>query len=174
MQQALKPKISIYDFIQSLVGFICECTGLLIWFWYQFFSRSIVCKWILNFDYFFPLGHVNVVQILLKNGANVSAENGDKETPLHLAAKRGNLLIPMLNVIYFIVITIVCNWNSYFDLFSYSGHEDVTDLLLKSGANISAEDIDKYTPLHWAALKGNFQPILIYNVQINQIWFFDI
>lgn len=36
------------------------------------------------------------------------------------------------------------------------GHEKIADLLLKNGANINVENVDKETPLHVAASEGKF------------------
>jgi len=41
------------------------------------------------------------------------------------------------------------------------GHLDVVQLLLQSGAAVSAVDKAKYTALHWAAGKGHDKVVLV-------------
>lgn len=38
-----------------------------------------------------------------------------------------------------------------------SGYERFVDLLIQKGANIEAEDIEKYTPLNRAVKSGNYK-----------------
>lgn len=40
----------------------------------------------------FQPGHVNVARLLIDNNANISAENSDQETPLHVSAANGMVL----------------------------------------------------------------------------------
>lgn len=44
-----------------------------------------------HFDFVFRLGYTHIVDLLLKNGADVNAENKDKGTPLHWAASNGEV-----------------------------------------------------------------------------------
>ena len=71
-------------------------------------------------------GHRPVVELLIKNGANVNLKDDETdargETPLHLAAAKG--------------------------------HVPVVELLIKNGANVNAKDADGGTPLHSAAGNG--------------------
>lgn len=46
---------------------------------------------------------------------------------------------------------------SVFQLFIYSGHHGIVDVLLKNGANINAGTNNNETSLLWAAANGNFQ-----------------
>lgn len=39
------------------------------------------------------LGHENLIEFLLKNGANISAEDKDRYTPLHFAVEKGKLFL---------------------------------------------------------------------------------
>lgn len=41
----------------------------------------------------FRSGHGKVVEILLKNGANVNARDKNENTPIHAAAHQGKLLL---------------------------------------------------------------------------------
>lgn len=53
------------------------------------YSRNVKTTAIANFLIY--LGHVKVAELLLKNGANIHAEEENKWTPLHLAAKNGKI-----------------------------------------------------------------------------------
>lgn len=44
-----------------------------------------------NEDDFTFLGRVNVVELLIQNGADINIADEHGQTPLHFAAKRGNL-----------------------------------------------------------------------------------
>lgn len=37
------------------------------------------------------------------------------------------------------------------------GHFEVTDMLIKHGANVNVSDLWKFTPLHEAAAKGKYE-----------------
>ena len=67
-------------------------------------------------------GHLEIVQFLLSNGAEVDAVDSDNVTPLLHAASRGHVPV------------------------------DVVEALLDRGANINHQNNDKITPLHYAAL----------------------
>lgn len=43
----------------------------------------------------FKLGHAKIVEILIKNGANINRQDPMGQTPLHLAVKSGNSNIQM-------------------------------------------------------------------------------
>lgn len=42
-------------------------------------------------DSLLRLGNANVTELLLQRGANIDAEDADKDTPLHMAARNGKL-----------------------------------------------------------------------------------
>ena len=72
-------------------------------------------------------GHRPVVELLIKNGANVNLKDDETdargETPLHLAAAKG--------------------------------HVPVVELLIKNGANVNAKDESGRTTLHWVSIEGH-------------------
>lgn len=48
----------------------------------------IVCNYVRTFISF-CLGNINIIKILLENGADVNAKSNEGDTPLHIAAKKG-------------------------------------------------------------------------------------
>ena len=66
------------------------------------------------------LGDAEIVQLLLRNGADISAKNETHSTPLLLAAA------------------------------AFSGSPDTVNLLLENGADVSVIDGSHKTPLHLA------------------------
>lgn len=39
-------------------------------------------------DFVYHLGHENLVELLLRKGSNINAEDENKQTPLHLAVEK--------------------------------------------------------------------------------------
>lgn len=85
-----------------------------------------------------------VVEMLIKSGVDVKAENGHGETALHLAAKHGN---------FESLQQIESKMSIKNDL--HIGFTGAVDLLIKNGANITHIDYKGKTPLHSAAFNGN-------------------
>lgn len=83
---------------------------------------------------------------------NVYAENENKFGALHLAASIGN---------HSNIKSLRFHW-SY--LFHFTGHVNVTRVLIKNGANVNVEDNGKQTPLHKAAFHGNRSHTSLFNV----------
>lgn len=48
------------------------------------------------------------------------------------------------------------------------GHYEVTEMLVKHGANVNVADLWKFTPLHEAAAKGKYDIVRLL-LQVNQI-----
>ena len=102
-------------------------------------------------------GHEEVVEALLKAGAQVEAKDKDGGTPLHWAAEKGHE--KAVGVLLKAGADIEAK-----DKYGYTplhlaaekGHEKMVEVLLKAGADIEAKG--RYhgeTPLHWAAEKGH-------------------
>lgn len=49
------------------------------------------------------------------------------------------------------------------------GHFEVTDMLIKHGANVNVSDLWKFTPLHEAAAKGKYEIVRL----LLQVFFID-
>lgn len=92
-------------------------------------------------------GHSDVVQYLIKKGANIEAQNRRKLTALHYSALSGNEQNQMTKITYInIEIKLKLNWNL--------GKLDVTKCLLDNGAEIEAKDDQERTPLHHSSEYG--------------------
>ncbi|OIW25038.1 hypothetical protein CONLIGDRAFT_583453, partial [Coniochaeta ligniaria NRRL 30616] len=100
-------------------------------------------------------GHKNIVQLLLKKGANIEAKDYRNRTPLLWAACRGCEDVVQLLLEKGANIEAKDYWNLTPLLWAACrGCEDVVQLLLERGANIEARDPDGETPLLLAARKG--------------------
>lgn len=96
----------------------------------------------LHFAANYDLG--DVVELLLKNGANVNAVDNDLNTPLHYAAKHGihhdfSLSTTKLSANHF-------DWNL--------GYEAIVNELVDNWANVNLPNADGETALHFAAIGG--------------------
>ncbi len=69
-------------------------------------------------------GYVEVVRVLLENGADANARDISKWTPLRRALDEGH------------------------------SHVEVARVLIEHGADVSAQGVDDWMPLHWAARRG--------------------
>lgn len=85
-----------------------------------------------------------MVKLLIEYGSNVSTTDADGNSALHLAAFWGDKINTKKtqNQIDFSGICIL-------------GHDRVVRLLVANGSNASATNNDGYTPLHWAASRGD-------------------
>lgn len=101
-------------------------------------SRS---KWFLNFkcSFIFAVcaGHINIVRILIKHGADVNAKGDSLSTPLHSACqnptRNDNLL-------------------------------QITKILIAFGANVNAQNAEQSTPLHECAFFGSYRKNFIWMI----------
>lgn len=103
------------------------------------------------------------MDLLIKSGANVNALDQNMMSPLHFAAiaEKGDH----------------SNYNirNIFNFYSLlSADEDrISDLLIKSDADVNVQNVDGFTPLHLASTKGSSHAV--YNeikcIQRNQMYF---
>ncbi|WP_353273625.1 ankyrin repeat domain-containing protein [Wolbachia endosymbiont (group A) of Agelastica alni] len=96
-------------------------------------------------------GDIEIVNALIKAGANVNAENKDKWTPLHFAAAWGHK--DVLEVLLTAGANVNAeNKNKWTPLYlaAVRGHKDVLEVLLTAGANVNAQDENGKTPLYYA------------------------
>ena len=98
------------------------------------------------------------VRGLLKQGADVSASQGDGMTALHWAAERGDAALAEMLVYAGANVAAVTRIGQYtpLHLASKSGSTTVVDALIKAGADVKARTTNTgVTPLHLAASAGN-------------------
>ena len=107
-------------------------------------------------------GNKEVVELLLKHGANPNIENKNGDTPLFVASKSDdnkNDIVELLlkhgadpNVINNRFISPIL-------LASNRGHTDIVELLLKHGADVDVYDLHGFTPLMMACVTGKYDTV---------------
>ena len=103
-------------------------------------------------------GDRDAVRTLLKQGADVSAAQGDGMTPLHWAAERGDAQMAEMLLYAGANVGAVTRIGQYtpLHLASRSGNSAVVAALLKAGADVNARATTSgATALHLAATSGN-------------------
>jgi len=101
-------------------------------------------------------GHVDVAQMLVERGADVSAQDEHGWTPLHWALYSGHVDVARLLVERGADVSAQAKdgWTPL-HLALYYNHVDVARLLVERGADVSAQDKDGWTPLHSASNSGH-------------------
>nr|QQY02505.1 transient receptor potential cation channel 3 [Cryptocotyle lingua] len=102
-------------------------------------------------------GHLDIVKLLLENGANVSSKNEKERTAFHNAAKYGRLNIArhLLEHAPSLVSERDEDGSSAIHLAAASGHVDLLELLLDAGAAVDCRNCMQWTPLDCAAASGH-------------------
>src|ERR1044072_1206470 len=99
-------------------------------------------------------GDRDALRALLKQGADVSAAQGDGMSALHYAAERGDVEMTEMLVYAGANVSATTRIGQYtpLHLASQTGSANVVDALLKAGANVGARTTTTgVTPLHLAA-----------------------
>jgi hypothetical protein len=102
-------------------------------------------------------GRVDVVKVLIQNGADLNAVDINKCTALHRAAEDGHVDVVKL------LLQNGADVNAFEEYYltalhitaKESGNVDVAKVLIQNGANVNAVDRDHKTALHWAAKNGH-------------------
>ncbi|GIY72668.1 transient receptor potential cation channel subfamily A member 1 homolog [Caerostris darwini] len=116
-------------------------------------------------------GHLEIVEILLKKGADVKTTFDNSSHPLHLAAISGNVDIVKCLLKHGAAVNCVNNFGEtpLHKAAAYNA-SDVIDFLLKNGANLESHDNSHFTPLLIAVAEGHVDAIktlLKYKAKIN-------
>ena len=100
-------------------------------------------------------GHVEMVMLLLSQGAEVAVQDNDGWTALHRGAKEGqkDVVSLLLNTGADITMMDSVKWTAL-HLAVGHGHKDVVALLLDEGADVTARTEHGGTALHWAQCLG--------------------
>ncbi|MGC1181946.1 ankyrin repeat domain-containing protein [Legionella sp.] len=105
-------------------------------------------------------GHLEVVKILLKQGADVHAVTKKGFTPLYSAAHQGHLKVVKtlleqganVNAMSNEDVTPLC-------IAARNGHLEVVKILLEQGADVNVVTKKGFTPLHFAAENGHLKVV---------------
>jgi len=96
-----------------------------------------------------------VVELLIKNGADVNTRDKTGDTPLHLAAGEGNKAVAELLITNGADVNARTKYGGNTPLHeaarSTYSHYGVLELLISNGADVNARDKHGHTPLHEAA-----------------------
>jgi len=101
-------------------------------------------------------GLATVVDCALANGAAVNWRNGDGETALHLAAKRGRLNVARILLRAGANVSAVNDHQrTALHMAADGGRHEVAQALLDGGAEVNARDFLGFTPLHLGVRKDS-------------------
>jgi ankyrin repeat protein len=119
-------------------------------------------------------GHLDVVKLLIENGADVNLKGEAWYGPLHAAAAKGHIEVVKILLENGADVNIF-HQNKPLHNAAMNGHIEVAEILLANGADINAKGTDEAAPLHtavsnnqlamvkWLLSKGaNVNPIAAY------------
>ena len=105
-------------------------------------------------------GHIKVTQMLIKYGADVTAQDKNGETPLHLASLYGRVeVVRMLIKSGADVAAPNKALMTPLHLASCYGRVEVARMLIESNADMAAQNEDGHTPLHMASQNGQVEAV---------------
>ena len=107
--------------------------------------------------------HVDIIELLLTNGADINAECDTGATPLVLAAENGKLEALKFILQHKDKIVNVeakgAGGGTALHVAAYGGHSEIIELLLANGVDVNATDDDSDTPLSLAVIKRQHKAI---------------
>lgn len=119
------------------------------WFFLNKLKKSF---WISEIGKFDLVGYIDIVKILVKNGAEVDITDNFDNTPLHLATK----------VMKYLNLTIQIFIYNFFQIIIKNGHGETVEFLVNEHeADITASNSIGETPLHYAVKGGKSDTIYI-------------
>ena len=105
---------------------------------------------------------LDVIQVLIENGADINAETSNGTTPLIAAARAGNENVIKLLHSYKVALDHrTQSGNTALGLAAYSVpiRPNIVRLLMELGANPNISDNSGRTPLHWVAQDANVEMV---------------
>ena len=103
-------------------------------------------------------GHVEVVQCLVKHGADPTAQDKDGWTPLHSVSQEGQVEVAQFLIKHGADVTAQDkDLRTPLHSASQEGHVEVARFLVENRADATAQDKDGWTPLHWASEEGHME-----------------
>ena len=99
--------------------------------------------------------NLDLIELLVSNGASVNVKDNNGVTPLHSVVYRGNIEAVELLISNGADVNIQHkSGGTPLHCAAYGGHKEVAELLLEKGADINAIEYQGMTPLHHAAYNG--------------------
>jgi ankyrin repeat protein len=100
---------------------------------------------------------VEIMEVLIRKGADLEAENVDKEKPLHFACLHGKAKSAAFLLKHEARVDASNVWgNTPLHLAALQGYEEIVEILLEYGANVDLLNAEYDTPLHLAAKEGRY------------------
>jgi ankyrin repeat protein len=108
------------------------------------------------------LGHPELLECLLREGALIAAHDDRGSTPLHHAALRGHLIITKMLVLGGALVDVeATNGFTALDEATTAGHTDIAEFLIKNKADVMHRAGDRWTPLHRAARGAHVDTVVL-------------
>ncbi|KAJ6551881.1 ankyrin repeat-containing domain protein [Mycena capillaripes] len=125
-----------------------------------FFRLEEICRYLIQED---GAGNVlqeaalegltDMVEILIRNGADVNTKEGEYDSVLHAASVRGHEKIISILIDHGVDIDFRGQYGTALQVATYFGHEESVRMLIAGGANVNAEGGYYGTALYAAASK---------------------
>ena len=106
-------------------------------------------------------GDAKTVETLLKLGADVNTQNGEKQTPLHLASARAEHAVAKILLENGANVD-TQDWYGQTPLhraLEIEGDLEIVQTLLKIGADVNTQNDKNQTPLHLASNRKNYNMV---------------